>query len=269
MTKSKMEGSVSRAVDFNLKKEDLMLLILEGRKEMMEEGIAKLQNLSTELKNAAVKAQEKFREKVHKLIVKSVNKEAITLAKSVTESNQEEPEKNIRVVLTTLDEYVTYVRFSSRPIGDSKGAGTAYIKSQNNDTEKLQVYSNAKVSVSISFSGKMFANKSDIYGENRINPCAEYAREFMLINNELDRTFQQSLPEYKELKKAVEDFTANETLLSDVLAEYDLFNRNQPRAKAKMIKEVLTRDDSGLALLENIMEAAKGTKLLALSTPKA
>ena len=61
----------------------------------------------------------------------------------------------------------------------------------------------------------------------------------------------------------IQKYGANETLLSDILAEYDLFNRNQPRAKAKMIKEVLSRDESGQALLENIMTAASGVKLLA------
>jgi len=51
--------------------------------------------------------------------------------------------------------------------------------------------------------------------------------------------------------------------LSDILAEYDLFNRNQPRAKAKMIKEVLSRDEAGQALLGDIIQAASGVKLLA------
>lgn len=44
-----MEGGVNRAIDFSLKKEDLMLLILEGRKENMEEQIAQIQGVSTQL----------------------------------------------------------------------------------------------------------------------------------------------------------------------------------------------------------------------------
>jgi len=84
-----------------------------------------------------------------------------------------------------------------------------------------------------------------------------------LVDESLSTDFQKELPEYKKALAIVTDLNNNESLLSDILAEYDLFNRNQPRAKAKMIKEVLSRDEAGQALLGDIIQAASGVKLLA------
>ena len=67
----KMEGNVSRAVDFNLKKEDLMLLILEGRKENMEEQIAKMQQTSGVLLTEIGNGQDELKKKVKGLEILS------------------------------------------------------------------------------------------------------------------------------------------------------------------------------------------------------
>ncbi len=96
-----------------------------------------------------------------------------------------------------------------------------------------------------------------------VKSCTEYSHDFVILDEKLDMEYQKGLPEGVELIKLATELSQNEALLSDILAEYDLFNRNQPRAKAKMIKEVLGRDDAGQALLENIVSAASGVKLLA------
>jgi hypothetical protein len=260
-----MEGGVSRQVNFDLKKEDLMLLILEGRKEVMEEEISKIQQVSAELYKKLRAAQEKFRVKLEKMLLATVNAEAKRIAQGFAkrEEGAEEADlsKVFKLVINKVITCVPWTRFKSSAIGDGKGA--TYIKQQNNANVDLYVYNHISISINISLHGKTFANKNELfYRKDYVKACNEYAREFTLVDEDLNTEVQMEMKEYKELHAIAEEYGKNESLLSDVLAEYDLFNRNQPRAKAKMIKEVLSRDDAGNALLGNIMEAARGRKLL-------
>jgi hypothetical protein len=93
--------------------------------------------------------------------------------------------------------------------------------------------------------------------------CGEHGQNYIILDEQLSAEYQKELPLYKAVMAISDKLKANESLLSDILAEYDLFNRNQPRSKAKMIKEVLGRDESGQALLQNIIDAAGSQKLLA------
>lgn len=272
MTKVKnnpaMEGGVNRAVDFSLKKEDLMLLILEGRKENMEEEIGKMQTVSTNLRSELSEAEVKFREKMTKLVLKSLNAEAKQLARGFSKKDGGEDdhdlEKIFNIKLNAVTEEAVYTAFVSQPIGDGKGS--TYIKQQVNKNVRFQSYNAVSVSIDMSLHGKTFANKADIYyRKDYVRACSEYSKEFTIVSENLDRDFLKTIKEYQNMQEIADKLAANESLLSDILAEYDLFNRNQPRAKAKMIKEVLGRDDEGSALLESIITAASGRKLLAPS----
>lgn len=261
-----MEGGVDRSVDFRLKKEDLMLLILEGRKENMEEEIAKLQTVSTTLKTELREAEDKFRTKMIKLVLKSLNSETKRLAQGFgkKEEGAEEVdlEKVLTIELTSENDGIEYTKFSSKAIGDGKGS--TYIKNQETSLITFKVYKGVKISIDISLHGKTFASPNEIFKrKDYVRACGEYARAFVLLEDTLDTEHQETLKEYELMEKTAEAIGKNESLLSDILAEYDLFSRNQPRAKAKMIKEVLSRDDQGSALLANIVQAAKGQKLLA------
>lgn len=273
-----MEGGVSRAIDFNLKKEDLMLLILEGRKENMEEEIAKIQTLSGELRKEQEEAQKVFKKKVSMLCMKTISPEAKKLAKLFSEKPDEELKmteneedgdeeqsfgESFKLHISHHSEGHEYVRFVSKAIGDGKG-GT-YVKQQLTDNIHIQLYSNMSVSLALSLYGKTYAKADPLFRNKVIRACGEYSRDFKIVEESLDLGHQREMKEYKDLLAIVKKLSQNESLLSDILAEYDLFNRNQPRAKAKMIKEVLSRDESGQALLENIMTAATGVKLLAPS----
>lgn len=278
-----MEGGVSRAVDFNLKKEDLMLLILEGRKENMEEEIGKIQTVSTDLREKIKEAQAAFKKKVSKLCAAIITPEAKKIAKAF--STVSEDEEDMRQIESDEDsddinlgesfvlnighhiEHHEYTKYASRPIGDGKGS--TYVKQQERASETLSLYSSMEVNMKVSLYGKTFVKPDSILRNKDVRACGEYSRDFTIINESLNLETQRELPEYKKLLGLVKDLTANESLLSDILAEYDLFNRNQPRAKAKMIKEVLARDESGQALLDNIMTAASGVKLIAPVKEKA
>jgi hypothetical protein len=156
---------------------------------------------------------------------------------------------------------VDFTQYKSVPIS---GTGGAFIKTQNLVSIKVQYFTQIVVSISFSLQGKVFANKSSLfYNKEAVRPCAEYSKEFVILQDVLCSDYQKSLPEFKAAEKIAQDLAQNESLLSDIIAEYDLFNRNQPRAKAKMIKEVLSRDEAGQDLLDNIYSAAKGVKLLA------
>jgi hypothetical protein len=265
-----MEGNVSRAVDFNLKKEDLMLLILEGRKENMEVEIGNIQAKSTQLEDDINKAKEAFRKKMYSLCSKTMNAEAKRIAKmfsdkelgDIEEDDDEEVQLDgFKLSLGTYGENFEYVHHVSKPIGDGKGS--TYIKQTTRKSYNYVMYSSMTLKLTISLQGKTFVNKNPIFKSEEIRAAGGYGQDFEIANERLDDKFQKELPEYKKMISLIEAYGANETLLSDILAEYDLFNRNQPRAKAKMIKEVLSRDESGQALLENIMTAASGVKLLA------
>jgi hypothetical protein len=261
----KMEGNVSRAVDFNLKKEDLMLLILEGRKENMEEQIAKMQQTSGVLLTEIGNGQDELKKKVKALCYKVLNADAKKLAKGFSTKDVEEEEDITRVFKLTLNESSdqhTYTKFVSSPIGDGKGS--TYIKINKTGMTSIYLYSRMSISIDLSLYGKTFADaKHDVLYRKEVRACGEQSRSFTLVDESLSTDFQKELPEYKKLLKSVEAYNNNESLLSDILAEYDLFNRNQPRAKAKMIKEVLSRDEAGQALLGDIIQAASGVKLLA------
>lgn len=276
MTKVKnnpsMDGSVSRAVDFNLKKEDLMLLILEGRKENMEVEIAKIQQKSTELLDSINKAKEVFRKKMYSICSKTMNAEAKRIAKMFSDKELEDVDieedddeelslDGFKLSLTSFNENFEYVNHVSKPIGDSKGS--TYIKQTMRSHFGYPIFSSMNLKLTISLHGKTFVNKNPVFKSEAIRAAGGYVQDFEIASERLDETYQRELPEYKKMYSLIEGYTSNETLLSDILAEYDLFNRNQPRAKAKMIKEVLSRDESGQALLENIMTAASGVKLLA------
>ena len=261
----KMEGNVSRAVDFNLKKEDLMLLILEGRKENMEEQIAKMQQTSGVLLTEIGNGQDELKKKVKALCYKVLNADAKKLAKGFSTKDVEEEEDITRVFklgLSDTSDIHTYVKYVSSPIGDGKGS--TYIKINKTGMTSIYLYSRMSISIDLSLYGKTFADaKHDVLYRKEVRACGEQSRSFTLIDESLSTDFQKELPEYKKLLKSVEAYNNNESLLSDILAEYDLFNRNQPRAKAKMIKEVLSRDEAGKALLGDIIQAASGVKLLA------
>ena len=261
-----MEGNVSRKIDFNLKKEDLMLLILEGRKEVMETEIGNIQNTSTKLKSEMVEAQKKFNEKIKTLCFKSLSKDAKNLAKTFgkkefKEQEEIDVEKVFRIDLRESTDITSYTKFLSSPIGDGKG-GT-YIKTQSTGEIRVNDFISVEIYFELSLYGKTYANKSDLFSKSEVRSCNENSRDYILVDELLSKEFQHELKEFKELKAIAENLGKNESLLSDILAEYDLFNRNQPRSKAKLIKEVLGRDVNGQALLENIVAAAQGTKLLA------
>ncbi len=267
-----MEGGVSRAVDFNLKKEDLMLLILEGRKEHMEEEIAKIQTVSTTLKKELQEAEKALEKKIRKLCMATLNPEAKKLAKAFSisedekemsieeEDEDENASTQFKLSLSRKTEYVEYTKYSSKAIGDGKG-GT-YIKQQNQQNVEFDIFYRMQLSLALSLHGRVFLKKEEILKSSEVRACNEYSRDFQIADETLDVEFQRTLPEYKACKDIATKLASNESILSDILAEYDLFNRNQPRAKAKMIKEVLSRDDAGQALLGNIMTAASGVKLL-------
>jgi len=261
-----MEGNVSRAVDFNLKKEDLMLLILEGRKENMEVEIAQMQKVSGELLTEIGNGQDELKKKVKALCYKVLNVDAKKLARGFANKEKDEEEEDITKVfkLSLIDssDQHTYTKFVSSPIGDGKGS--TYIKINKTGMTNIYVYSRMSISIDLSLYGKTFADaKHDVLYRKEVRACGEQSRSFTLVDESLSTDFQKELPEYKKLLKSVEAYNNNESLLSDILAEYDLFNRNQPRAKAKMIKEVLSRDEAGQALLGDIIQAASGVKLLA------
>lgn len=268
-TNPAMEGNVSRAVDFNLKKEDLMLLILEGRKENMEVEIGNIQAKSTQLEDAIIKAKEAFRKKMYSLCSKTMNAEAKRIAKmfsdkelvDLEEEDDEEQLDGFKLNLSTYGESFEYIHHVSKPIGDGKGS--TYIKQTGRKQYAYYMYGTMTLKLTISLHGKTFLNKNPLFKGEDVRAAGGYGQDFEIASERLDDKFQKELPEYKKMMELIEQYGANETLLSDILAEYDLFNRNQPRAKAKMIKEVLSRDESGQALLENIMTAASGVKLLA------
>lgn len=273
-----MEGGVNRAIDFSLKKEDLMLLILEGRKENMEEQIAQIQGVSTQLHKDLEEAQKAYKKKVLALCGKTLNAEAKKLARMlsdkdevvVQEGNEDDDElvleDGFKIHLTTYSQQFNYDYFASRAIGDGKGS--TYIKQTDTRAIGYTQFSAMKLTVSLSLQGKTFLKEDEMFLGKTVKACVEYSRDFEIANQQLERTFLETLPEYKKVVEVVTKLGDNESLLSDILAEYDLFNRNQPRAKAKMIKEVLGRDESGQALLDNIMTAASGVKLLAKPADK-
>lgn len=266
-----MENGVERKVDFNLKKEDLMLLILEGRKENMEEEIAKIQQVSSTLHKQMDDAQKELEKKVRTLCMATINADAKKLAKAFSGSVMDEEsgfdeetdfvKGPFRLRLNDWQEGHNYTKYESRPIGDGKGS--TFIKQNRETSTSISLYRGMTLFFTLSLHGKTFLDKSELFQHDTPSPCREYSKEYTIADQHLDVEKQRKLPEYIKLKKIVEDYNKNESLLSDILAEYDLFNRNQPRAKAKMIKEVLGRDEQGQALLDNIITAAKGQKLLA------
>ncbi len=270
-----LEGGVNRAVDFSLKKEDLMLLILEGRKEIMEERISEIQKVSDNLRKECQAAEEVFRKKILKLATKTLNAEAKKIAKAFAPTNNDELllhenddsdelADGFNIYLSSSLLSIDYTKYICAPIGvDNKNS--TYIKKSTISGVQYTIYHRMKLTFSLSLQGKTFINKNDLFGPVEVKACSEYRRDFEVANQALDRNFLEKLPEYKAIVDIATKLAENESLLSDVLAEYDLFNRNQPRAKAKMIKEVLARDEAGQALLGNIITAASGVKLLATS----
>lgn len=256
VTVTPMKGDVNRGIDFNLKKEDLMLLILEGRKEIMEEKIAELQKKQASLLDDQGNAQKKFDEKLKHLALASINVEA----RKMVPVTQEMPfEKFARVELSTYAFEIPYILFSSGPIGD--GRGGAYIKHQRNSNVTVWLAQRVIVKVELQDDKAVYARKTALY-KNTISPAGSYKTTVQIVDEYLDLEYQKTLPEYKKLVEIATEYSQVSSLLSDVISEYDLFNRNQPRAKAKMIKEVLSRDAQGKEMLDNIFQAAKGVKLL-------
>ncbi len=269
MTKVKVtpemeKNGVDRSVDFTLKKEDLMLLILEGRKEIMETEIAKLQDKSTKFKADLKQAQANFEGKMRKLMLKTLNSEAKRLVQSFAKPENEDVDlgKLISVEFSTHEINKTFTKFVSRPLGND-GRTSAYIKQQLTDKIDIWAFSQVRMSLTMSLKGKTFSNKSEVFKRNDfVQPSDSRSQSFELLNDYLDIEYQKTLPEFKVLDAIAGDLAHNEQLLSEIITEYDLFTRNQPRSKAKMIKEVLNRDDAGRALMENIAAAAKGQALL-------
>lgn len=265
----KMEGNVSRAIDFNLKKEDLMLLILEGRKEVMEEQIGKLQNDSAVLRTQLSEAAGKIQPKLKKLIFKNLSAEAKKIAQGFGKKSDDETadlEKVFTLSFDTDTVRIPYIKHETEPIGE--GRGSSYIKVQRDRAVEITLFDRVVMKMEFSLEGKTFSNKANIFSADMIRPCAEYPKTIVVLDQDLNVDVQKEFPEYKIAEAIAKKLGENETLLSDLISEYDLFNRNQPRAKAKMIKQVLTRDEAGQALLGNIFDAAKGVKLLQVEGPK-
>lgn len=274
-TNPEMEGGVSRAVDFNLKKEDLMLLILEGRKEQMEEQIAAIQQTSITLMDKYRKQNTKLYDVILHTCKKSINAQAKQLDKMFGENGMTDVEDDFdpedgevklgKSMTASLDRRHSdheYGIFVSAPISGEGSKGSTYIKTTKTRSFSIAIPSTFRVSINITPGGKIFANDSDVFYNEKVRPCKEYGHSFILVDESISADFVKQTPEYKEMFETVKDYCHNENLLSDILAEYDLFNRNQTRAKAKMIKEVLGRDEAGQALLGNIMTAASGVKLI-------
>ncbi len=258
----KMEGGVNRAIDFSLKKEDLMLLILEGKKEVMEEQIGRLQNISSNLRKELSDAVAKIQPKVKKVLLRTLSADAKKIAKGFGRNDEDEVEleKVFDLSLSTEEVDIPYIKYETEAIGE--GRGSSFIKVQKNRNLQIFLFNRVKMTMQFSLQGKTFATKASIFSEELIRPCAEYPKTITVLDQDLSIDAQKELPEFKAAKAIAEKLAENETLYSDLVSEYDLFNRNQPRAKAKMIKQVLQRDEAGQALLGNIFDAAKGVKLL-------
>jgi hypothetical protein len=259
-----MDGSVSRGIDFNLKKEDLMLLILEGRKEIMENELSKLQTKKSQLYTKLTSASNEFSNKMKKLVLKSLNTEAKRLAEvfGVIQEDDDMHENNmfqVALIPGNLGK-VDYTRYSVKQIS---GTGSSCIKVEDTAIININRYRAVRVQINLTLEGRSFANKHAIYKrKDEVNLCRETSRSFILLDADLDMEEQTKIPEYLAYEKVAKECAQIENLYSDVLSEYDLFGRNHPRAKAKMIKEVLARDEAGQAMLANIITAASGVKLL-------
>jgi hypothetical protein len=255
-----MEGNVQRGVDFNLKKEDLMLLILEGRKEVMEETIAKLQNKQQAEKDTFDKLQKVLTDKCRDILLEAFNKEAKTIA-----NNFGNGEKSFELKLDSSAVSIPFVQFSSDPIKNSSGgaAGSTYIKSQKSAAVNIYIPSKASYKISISLIGKQFVKANSLFQGEPLACRDNMNLTVTAAEQRVDDEAVKKLAEYKTVEEAAKQYTETSSLLSEMITEYDLFCRNQPRAKAAMIKEVLGSDEAGKALLNSITEAAKGVKLLA------
>jgi hypothetical protein len=270
---------VDRSIDFSLKKEDLMLLILEGRKENLEEEIATLQQRNSD---SWIKVEEKrklFRKKVEAVGLSFVSESAKKLVsqyglakagdKSVDiedddyEHDEDGPKfdnDDLRVVLTESSESYDYRVFAAKPIGEAKGG--AFIKQEMAKTYYVKIFTRVEIQGRIAFGGNTYLKKNKFMSNLAAPKCMDSSRVVILGTASLDKVELHKTAEFVSYMDAVEAAAKCETLLSEITTEYDLFNRNQPRAKAKMIKEVLSRNEAGQDLLAAITTAAKGQKLL-------
>lgn len=257
-----MEGSVSRSVDFNLKKEDLMTLILEGRKEVMEEEISKLSKLRALLTDKFDQQVNLFRDAVIKSLEKAVNKDAKNLAKQYGTGE----DANVTVSLVQREEHINFMIESLQSVKNEWGekVGTqANIRSQTLNTIKLPIFISASFNVHLSFGGHIFVQAHDLFKREPLG-CSSTGNSssFTLARQDLNIDKQREMPEYKLMKETAEKLKETIVAFAQLTADYALFTSNKERSKAAMIKEVLSRDEAGQALLDNIVAASKGVKLL-------
>lgn len=255
------ENKVQRNIDFNLKKEDLMLLILEGKKEVMEEVIAGLQKKKNQLFEVTVEKQAAFEKAVRATLMKALSSGAKKLIKTYSVSEKAEDE-SLTVKLDDYGQPVDFTAYTAAPINMEGRSGGTYIKTEFKKYTTIIMFNRVTFSITLNFSGIECLDKNKLFKNADPRPCVASTQTIRIGDETLDVEEQKKMKEYQELLSAVEDYNKCYSEMSEIMADYDLFSRNQTRAKASMIKEVLGRDDAGKALLDNISQAAKGVKLL-------
>lgn len=262
-TKLQMNAQVDRNVDFNLKKDDLMTLIVEGRKENMEEEISRLTMQIQELELKFNTAKEGF----EKVMISDLKNAFIDKARAIV-AHLPEPEKGLVVNLSTtfLHETCSVAEVSAlkNTFGEKIG-GLMKINKQENIP--LTIYTRAEFEIIFDFSKDVYVDSSLKLFLPVIQSSSSYRDNYRTATVtvgvfDLNLEEQKKLPEFIKMKEAAQSLLQVKKEVAEFTADYALLCANKERSKAAMIKQILGQDANGQVLLENLTKASKSFKLL-------
>lgn len=241
--KSKLiEGGIERAIDLNLKKEDVLLLLMEGRKEVLEVEIQSLQGKVSTLVENINKACDALKT----LVEEDVKKAIATLCEKRGFDIE-----NIKIESRAGYQNFKYSSYIASKIGDSQGLMKVMSETTFSYTLISSIHATYKEDV-----------KTTLKSGFLLNNTVEFAFNGNILSHSVNMELLKKAKEYKALDKALDEYGKHMSLLTSIKVDYDLFCKGGPRAKAQMIKAALSGDESGKQILDVVSNAAKGVKLL-------
>jgi hypothetical protein len=247
-------GAITRAVDLNLKKEDVLLLLMEGRKEVLEQEIQKLYLKQNELNIEGVKLRDIYKEECRKIINNLIPVEYQDFAKFLNASVNVE-------VLSSKYYKIEYDYYSTTSIGSNSNNGIMKV----NNKQELNISSpfNLRFFIPYHPTGIEF-KKTAVLNFNKemaISVSSTFLSIYLGVGEVNQKEFEK-LQSFKNLVKNYKEYAEIKSLHSNIVAEYDIFSKGGTRAKAQMIKASLAGDPEGEKILEVVNAASKGVKLL-------
>lgn len=279
-TKASLEGQITRAIDMDLKKSDILLLLKEGKNE---EYLNQLGKITADAKSAAIEEEATFtafKNAIKDLILKKTNLDPyyerlgvkkkdvgvqidVGFIRYPADTRDRERVKSV-FIDGTFDLAVPYnkhfeIQYRIQAIQQVPGT-TSVLPVEEIHAKVLNIPFSA--TITLHTKTETITPAIEVEGVGTIRKSI-HPTTHMSLPMELDSLSFAKLPEFKKYREACEKAVITKVNEAMIRTEYVMFTKSDAKMKAAMIKNSLMNDPEGQKILEIVQNASKlNVKLL-------